>query len=43
VNNVLVETASVTDNIVTFTARNFSSGDVIRVEGNTSSDTFTFE
>lgn len=43
VNNVLVDTASVTDNIVTFTARSFSAGDVIRVEGNTSSDTFTFE
>ena len=43
VNNVQTETASITDNIVTFTARNFSSGDVIRVDGVTESDTFTFE
>ena len=41
VNNVLVEAASVTNNIVTFTGRNFSAGDVIRVEGNTTSETWT--
>ena len=43
VNGVQTEAATITDNIVTFTARNFSSGDVIRVDAGTSSDTFTFE
>ncbi|MBQ3989712.1 MAG: hypothetical protein II630_02620, partial [Bacteroidales bacterium] len=42
VNNTFVETVSVTDNIATFTATTFSSGDVIRVDGTTASDTFTF-
>ena len=42
VNNSLVETVTATDNIATFTARNFSSGDVVRVDGSTASDTFTF-
>ena len=42
VNNTLVETVSASNNIVTFTARNFSAGDVIRVEGSTTNDTFTF-
>jgi beta-galactosidase len=41
VNNSLIEIANVTDNIVTFTARSFSAGDEIRVEGNTTNDTFT--
>ena len=42
VNNALIETVSVTNNIATFAARNFSGGDVIRVDGATTSDTFTF-
>ncbi len=42
VNNALIETVSVTNNIATFAARNFSGGDVIRVEGATTSDAFTF-
>ena len=42
VNNALVETVQVTDNIATFTARNFSSNDVVRVNGSTTNDTFTF-
>lgn len=43
VNNNFVETVSVTDNIATFTTTNFSSGDIIRVDGNKTTDTFTFE
>lgn len=43
VNNSLVETVGVTNNIAVFTARNFSSGDVVRVNGATTNDTFTFE
>lgn len=43
VNNVLVETVSVTDNIATFTAMNFNSGDIVRVDAATTTDTFTFE
>ena len=42
VNNNEIETVTVTNNIATFTARNFSQGDVIRVNGATSNDTFTF-
>ena len=42
VNNSLVETVSVTNNIAVFTARNFSSGDVVRVNAATTNDTFTF-
>jgi len=42
VNNVLAETVTVTDNIATFTAADYSSGDVIRVEGTNQLDTFTF-
>ena len=47
VNNVVIDTATVVDNIATFEARDFSPGDVIRVEGATTNgatinDTFTF-
>ena len=42
VNGTFVEEANATDNIVLFTAYNFSSGDVVRVDGAESSDTFTF-
>ena len=35
-----VETVSVTDNIATFTSRNFNTGDIIRVEGSRTNDTF---
>ena len=42
VNNTFVETVSVTDNIATFTAMNFNSGDVVRVDAATTTDTFTF-
>jgi beta-galactosidase len=43
VNGTTVETATPTDNILTFTARTFSAGDVVTVEGSGSvSDTFTF-
>lgn len=42
VNNTFVEETTVTDNIATFTARNFNAGDVVRVEGYESNDTFTF-
>ena len=42
VNNTLVETVTATDNIVQFTAYNFNSGDVVRVDGSTTTDTFTF-
>lgn len=42
VNNVLIETATVTNNIALFTAQNFNSGDVITVEGASTTDTFTF-
>ena len=37
-----VETVTVVDNIATFTARTFNPGDVIRVTGDNSDDTFTF-
>lgn len=42
VNNTFVEEVTVADNIALFTAYNFSSGDVVRVDGANSSDTFTF-
>ena len=42
VNNTFVETVTVADNIATFTAYNFSAGDVVRVSGATTNDTFTF-
>ena len=42
VNNTLIETVTVTDHIAVFTARNFSSSDVVRVDVGTASDTFTF-
>ncbi len=42
VNNTEIETVSVTDNIATFTARSFNPGDVVRVDGATANDTFTF-
>ena len=43
VNNTIVEpNVPINDHIITFTARNFNSGDVVRVEGNTTYDTFTF-
>ena len=42
VNNVEVETVTVEDNIATFTARDFASGDIIRVNGANSYDAFTF-
>ena len=42
VNGTQVDTASITDYIVTFTQMNFNSGDVIRVDAGTTSDTFTF-
>jgi beta-galactosidase len=42
INNVATETVTVTDNIATFTARDFVAGDVIRVDGATTNDTFTF-
>ena len=42
VNNTFVEETTVTDNIATFTAYNFSSGDIVRVDGSGTSDTFTF-
>ena len=41
VNNVLVETVSASNNIVTFTARNFNTNDVIKVEGESTYDSFT--
>lgn len=42
-NNELIETVTASDNIVTFTATSFNSGDVVRVNGNSTNDTFTFE
>jgi beta-galactosidase len=42
VNNTFIETVTVTDHIAVFTTRNFSSGDVVRVDVGTTSDTFTF-
>ncbi len=42
VNDTFVENATVTDNIATFTAANYSTGDTIRVVGAQTSDTLTF-
>ena len=42
VNDVFVKTVTVTDNIATFPAREFHPGDVIRVDGATTNDTFIF-
>ena len=42
VNSVFVEEVTVTDNIATFTAYNFNSGDVVTVQGANSNDTHTF-
>ena len=42
VNNSAVTTATASNHIVEFTAQNFSAGDVVRVDGTTTSDTFTF-
>lgn len=42
VNGTFVENTAVTDHIALFTSTNYSSGDVIRVDGLASSDTFTF-
>ena len=42
VNDILTETVTVTNNIATFTATDFNPGDVIRVSGATTNDTFTF-
>ena len=41
VNNVEIQTVTVTNNIATFTARDFNSNDVIRVEGATTHDAFS--
>ena len=43
VNGTAVDTATPTDNILTFTKQTFSSGDVVTVERGNISDTFTFE
>ncbi len=43
VGNNLIETVDVVDHIAEFTARGFSSGDEIRVEGAQTSDTMTFQ
>jgi beta-galactosidase len=43
VNGTTVETKAATDNILTFTAYTFNSGDVVTVESGNISDTFTFE
>ena len=42
VNNVAIETVTVVNNIATFTARDFNQSDVIRVNGATTHDAFTF-
>jgi beta-galactosidase len=42
VNGTFVETVTATDNIALFTAYNFNAGDVVRVDGSSTSDTFTF-
>ncbi len=42
VNNTFVEEVTVTNNIALFTAYDFNSGDVVRVDGSGTSDTFTF-
>lgn len=42
VNGTFIETATVTNDIATFTAMDFDLGDVVRVDGANTSDTFTF-
>ncbi len=42
VNDVEIETVTVVNNIATFTARSFNPGDVVRVNGASTNDTFTF-
>lgn len=42
VNNVAIETVTVENNIATFAARDFNQSDVIRVNGATTYDAFTF-
>ena len=42
VNDTFKETVTVTNNIATFAATDFNPGDVIRVDGATTNDTFTF-
>jgi len=42
VNDVEIETVTVVNNIATFTATDFNPGDVVRVTGETTNDTFTF-
>lgn len=42
VNDVEIETKAVTNNIAEFTARDFNPGDVVRVNGVSKNDTFTF-
>ena len=42
VNGTSVGTATVTDHIATFASRTFQSGDLIRVQGSTANDSFTF-
>lgn len=42
VNGTTVTTATPTNHILEFTAQDFSVGDVVRVEGPTTNDTFTF-
>ena len=41
VNNEEIETVTATNNIVLFTARTFTANDIVKVEGATTSDTFT--
>ena len=43
VNNSLVETVTVSNNIALFTSNNFNTGDIIRVTGSETNDTFTFQ
>lgn len=42
INNVLVDTKSASNHIVLFDTQDFDQGDVVRVVGDTTSDTFTF-
>ena len=42
VNDTFVETVTVSNNIASFTAYNFNPGDVVRVDGQLTNDTFTF-
>lgn len=42
VNNTYIESVDVTNNIATFTATDFNRGDVIRVDGATMNDSFSF-